>query len=144
MLLISTVHHFHTTKPLMNMDYCACVNLLFIDKLILLLHSAVMRTTYEVCCFLFSVIRCVLLSHYPTVRFFLECTVFFALRSGAEHRCLRLNPPQITVHQSKEGTYLLYVEDASKNHQGGLKGRKVSSKQVKHFENVENPYRCFV
>ena len=53
-------------------------------------------------------------------------------------------PTQITVHQSKEGTYLLYVEDASKNHQGGLKGRKVSSKQVKNFENVENPYRCFV
>ena len=75
---------------------------------------------------------------------FYMCGLFFALRSGAEHRCLRLNPPQITVHQSKEGTYLLYVEDASKNHQGGLKGRKVSSKQVKHFENVENPYKCFV
>ena len=75
---------------------------------------------------------------------FYMCGLFFALRSGAEHRCLRLNPPQITIHQSEEGKYLLYVEDAFKNHQGGLKGRKVSSKQVKHFENIENPARCFV
>ena len=50
------------------------------------------------------------------------CGICFALRNGGEHRSLRLSPPQITVHKSNEGSqYLLYVEDTSKNHQGGLK-----------------------
>ena len=40
--------------------------------------------------------------------------------------------------------FLLYVEDTSKNHQGGLKQRKVIPKQVKHFANTDNPSRCFV
>ena len=70
------------------------------------------------------------------------CGIYFALRSGGEHRSLRLSPPQITVHKSNEGSqYLLYVEDTSKNHQGGLKQR---SKRVKHFANTKNPSRCFV
>ena len=71
--------------------------------------------------------------------------LFFALRSGDEHRRLRLNPPQITIHDNgDDGRYLLYVEDSSKNHQGGLKQRKVIPKRVKHFANTENPGRCFV
>ena len=71
--------------------------------------------------------------------------LFFALRSGDEHRRLRLIPPQITIHDNgDDGRYLLYVEDSSKNHQGGLKQRKVIPKRVKHFANTENPGRCFV
>ena len=51
--------------------------------------------------------------------------LYFALRSGDEHRCLRLQPPQITIHQGSrpEDSYLHYMEDTSKNHPGGLKGR---------------------
>ena len=66
------------------------------------------------------------------------CTLFFALRSGAEHRCLRLNPPKITVYQ------LDLFALCGRCIKESSKGRKVSSKQVKHFENVGNPYRCFV
>ena len=72
--------------------------------------------------------------------------LYFALQSGDEHRCLRLKPPQITIHQGsrQEDSYLHYVEDTSKNHPGGLKGRKVSGKEVKHLKNTVNLSRCFV
>ena len=71
--------------------------------------------------------------------------VYFALRSGKEHRDLRFSPSQIEV-VSKEGhrAYLLYTEDQSKNHPGGIKGGKISRKCVKHYANLENPSRCFV
>ena len=73
--------------------------------------------------------------------------LYFALRSGDEHGRLRLRPPQITVHtdaKEDEAAYLFYIEDSSKNHQGGLKQRKVVSKKVKHFANTQDPARCFV
>ena len=71
--------------------------------------------------------------------------VYFALKCGKEHRDLRVSPSQIEV-VSKEGhrAYLLYTEDQSKNHKGGLKGGKISRKCVKHYANLENPSRCFV
>ena len=71
--------------------------------------------------------------------------MYFALRSGQEHRQLRHSPCQIQLVE-KEGQipYLLYTEDISKNNPGGLKGRKCSPKMIKHFANVNNPDRCFV
>ena len=69
----------------------------------------------------------------------------FALRSGQEHRALRFNPPQITLHEPDGDTpYLLYVEDVSKSNQGGLKHMKVRRKEVKHYANTNNPVRCHV
>ena len=71
--------------------------------------------------------------------------VFFALRSGQEHRALRFSPSQIEIIQRDNMTpYLLYTEDLSKNRPGGLKGRRVERKVVKHFANLDNPQRCFV
>jgi hypothetical protein len=68
--------------------------------------------------------------------------VYFALRSGDEHRNLRHNPSQIElVEKPGERAYLQYTEDISKNHPGGLKGRKQSAKVVVHYS---NPSRCFV
>ena len=53
----------------------------------------------------------------------------FGLRSGDEHRRLRFHPCQIEVKQNKNGQqYLLYTEDVSKNHRGGLVDRKVKPK----------------
>ena len=55
--------------------------------------------------------------------------IYFALRSGKEHRQLRADPCQITVHERPSThPYLEYVEDISKNRSGGLKGRKPSQK----------------
>ena len=70
--------------------------------------------------------------------------LFLALRSGSEHRQLRLDPPQITIHEDCEIPYILYEEDVFKNHQGGLKNRKTKQKTVKHHANEENPARCFI
>ena len=53
--------------------------------------------------------------------------VYFALRSGDEHRNLRHNPSQLElIEKPGERAYLQYTEDISKNHPGGLKGRKQS------------------
>ena len=71
--------------------------------------------------------------------------LYFALRSGKEHRQLRFHPCQIElVEREGERPYLKYTEDVSKNHPGGLKGRKVTPKVVFHHANIENPQRCFV
>ena len=71
--------------------------------------------------------------------------LYFALRSGNEHRNLRFSPCQIEVHDNEgERPYLLYTEDLSKNHPGGLKGRRIKPKVVCHYANIDNPSRCFV
>jgi hypothetical protein len=71
--------------------------------------------------------------------------LYFALRSGNEHRQLRHNPCQIQVIENPgERPHLRYTEDISKNHPGGLKGRKQKPKVVIHHSNEENPNRCFV
>ena len=69
----------------------------------------------------------------------------FALRSGDEHRRLRFHPCQIEAKQDENGQqYLLYTEDVSKNHRGGLVDRKVKPKQVVAIANINNPERCVV
>lgn len=71
--------------------------------------------------------------------------LYFALRSGKEHRQLRSNPCQIQlVEPAGERAYLEYTEEVSKNRPGGLKGRKVKPKVVVHHSNIEQPERCFV
>ena len=71
--------------------------------------------------------------------------LYFALRSGDEHRQLRYSPCQIQlIEKTGERPYLLYTEERSKNNPGGLKGRKYKAKVVPHYSNVENPTRCFV
>ena len=71
--------------------------------------------------------------------------LYFALRSGKEHRQLRSYPCQITlVERPGEKTYLKYVEDVSKNRQGGIKGRSIKPKVVVHHANSTNPQHCFV
>ena len=55
--------------------------------------------------------------------------LYFALRSGKEHRQLRSDPCQIEVIEHPgERSYLKYCEDISKNRPGGLKGRKIQPK----------------
>ena len=69
--------------------------------------------------------------------------VCFALRSGEEHRRLRFKECQIqVVEKPGERAYLAYTEDFSKNHQGGLKGRKLKTKEVIHHKNTAVPSRC--
>ena len=71
--------------------------------------------------------------------------LYFALRSGDEHRQLRHSPCQIQlIEKPGERPYLLYTEDRSKNNPGGLKGRKHKPKVVPHYGNTDNPDRCFV
>ena len=71
--------------------------------------------------------------------------LYFALRSGKEHRQLRAEPCQITIYErTGERSYLEYREDISKNNSGGIKGRKYKPKIVQHSSNTSNPDRCFV
>ena len=71
--------------------------------------------------------------------------LYFALRSGQEHRQLRRKPCQIEVNEHPgQRSYLTYTEDVSKNRPGGLKGRKTSNKTVVHHSNTTNNKRCFV
>ena len=73
------------------------------------------------------------------------CGLFFALRSGKEHRQLRNNPCQVkVVERPGERAYLEYTEDLSKNHPGGLQGRQIKPKVVHHHANTQHPERCFV
>ncbi len=55
--------------------------------------------------------------------------LYFALRSGKEHRQLRFSPCQITLHKNEgDRPCLEYIEDTSKNRTGGLKTGKFSLK----------------
>ena len=73
------------------------------------------------------------------------CGLFFALRSGSEHRQLRMDNIKLFEKPGdSEVPYLVYTECVSKNHQGGLKHRKLKPKRVVHHANTENPSRCFV
>ena len=66
--------------------------------------------------------------------------LYFALRSGSEHRQLRHSPCQIQIIENPgERSYLRYTEDTSKNHPGGLKGHKQRQKVVIHHSNVDIP-----
>ena len=71
--------------------------------------------------------------------------LYFALRSGKEHRQLRSDPCQIElIERPGERPYLKYSEDVSKNHPGGLRGRKAKPKVVIHHANQDHTERCFV
>ena len=73
--------------------------------------------------------------------------IYFALRSGNEHRQLRhrASKCQITiVERPGQRPFLQYVEDISKNNPGGLKGRKINPKTVIQHDNPGNPARCAV
>ena len=69
--------------------------------------------------------------------------LYFALRSGEEHRQLRFSSVKL-VEKPGSTSYLIYTESTSKNNPGGLKHRKVTTKQVTHHANTERPDRCFV
>ena len=69
--------------------------------------------------------------------------LYFALRSGEEHRRLRYRPSQIELVTTPNGKeFLRYKEDISKNNQAGLKQRKLAPKEVVQYANDENPTRC--
>ena len=69
----------------------------------------------------------------------------FALRAGNEHRNLRFVNSQLSLNTDKQGNrFLRYIEDTSKNMQGGLRHRKVTPKQVDAYENKVQPSRCIV
>ena len=71
--------------------------------------------------------------------------IYFALRSGHEHRNLCFEPAQVqVVDHPGEIAYIHYTEDISTNNPGGLKGRKNKPKVVSQYENLKNPTRCFV
>ena len=59
--------------------------------------------------------------------------MYYSLRRGIKHRNLRHEPSQIKLFENPgENPYLKYSEDISKNHPGGLKGRKNKQKIVSH------------
>ena len=70
------------------------------------------------------------------------CGMYFALRSGQEHRDLRFNQIKILTIDGKK--CIQYTENYSKNNPGGLKHRKIEPKVVTHYKNGSNPSRCFV
>ena len=58
---------------------------------------------------------------------------------------IKYHPPQIKVAENPgEWLYLIYTEDSSKNHPGGINGRKLKPKVVIQHANVEQPECCFV
>lgn len=64
--------------------------------------------------------------------------LYFALRSGEEHRRLRYKPCQIkVVNTVGQAPHIMYCEDISKTNQGGLRSRKVIPKKVIHHANEE-------
>ena len=73
------------------------------------------------------------------------CGVHFALRSGEEHRSLRLSQFELIQpkHGSTTGSFI-YTENYSKNNQGGLLHRKVQPKCVTCYANDSDPNRCLV
>ena len=67
----------------------------------------------------------------------------FALRGGAEHRCLKVS--QIVSNLSPEGKLrYTYTENCSKNRAGGFNQLNVPNKVVHSYEDLEAGERCHV
>lgn len=73
------------------------------------------------------------------------CGIYFAMRSGEEHRSLQITQFEIVESSGidKPG-HLIYYENFSKNNSGGLAHRKVTPKKIVHYENIDNTSRCLV
>ena len=56
------------------------------------------------------------------------CGIHFALRSGQEHRSLKLSQFELQIDEDGS-SFLLYTENTSKNNQGGLSHRKLAKVQ---------------
>ena len=72
------------------------------------------------------------------------CGMYFALRSGQEHRDLQFSQIELIEPSGNSPPYLVYTENISKNNTGGMAQRKLQPKQVMHHSNTSNQSRCFV
>ena len=67
--------------------------------------------------------------------------LYFALRSGSEHRRLYYSPPQIQLIEKP-------ISELSRGHFKNQSSRLMSKskkpKEVVHYANTSNPKRCFV
>ena len=71
--------------------------------------------------------------------------LYFALRSGTEHRRLQFYPSQIQLYEPINGrAYLVYTEDVSKTNQGDVAHPRCERKQVTHYANDLNPQHYLV
>ena len=75
---------------------------------------------------------------YTTVLYVLG--VNFALRGGDYYRSLR--PDNFEFGQDENGEYLLYKENVSKCHQGGISSRQITPKAVRAYANTKQQARC--
>ena len=79
----------------------------------------------------------------------LNTTVFligknFALRSGQEHRELKLSQMRVMEASEKEPEKLVYQSFGEKNNSGGLNHRGVKRKVIEHYRNEYMPEKCLV
>ncbi len=74
-------------------------------------------------------------------------SVHFALRACDEHENLKVgcySQLKVKIDPETNYRYLEYVENCSKNNQGGIKSLHHKTKTAKAFENLENPQHCIV
>ena len=72
------------------------------------------------------------------------CGLYFALRSGQEHRDLQYSQIRLVEPPTASTAHLIYTENISKNNSGGIAKRKQEPKVVTHHANLDNPSCCFV